>query len=106
MNYRLIKLNDMIIGLINYFRIANTSLKLKELDQWIKRRLRACIWKTVIKRYKNLVKLVIPKLKEYQYANTRKGCLRISNSPIANKIFNNKSFETLGLITMTKLYQN
>ena len=41
MDYRLIKLNDMIIGWVNYFKIANASRKLMELDKWIRRRLRA-----------------------------------------------------------------
>ena len=105
MDYRLIKLNDMIIGWVNYFKIANASRKLMELDKWIRRRLRACMWKQwkkVRTRYRNLIKFGIPKPKAYQYANTRKGYWRISNSPILNKIFNNKYFETLGLISMTK----
>ena len=38
MDYRLIKLNDMIIGWVNYFKIANASRKLMELDKWIRRR--------------------------------------------------------------------
>ena len=108
MDYRLIKLNDMIIGWVNYFKIANASRKLMELDKWIRRRLRACMWKQwkkVRTRYRNLIKFGIPKPKAYQYANTRKGYWRISNSPILNKIFNNKYFETLGLISMTKIYQ-
>lgn len=108
MDYRLIKLNDMIIGWVNYFKIANASRKLMELDKWIRRRLRACMWKQwkkVRTRYRNLIKFGIPKPKAYQYANTRKGYWRISNSPILNKIFNNKYFEILGLISMTKVYQ-
>ena len=108
MDYRLIKLNDMIIGWVNYFKIANASRKVMELDKWIRRRLRACMWKQwkkVRTRYRNLIKFGIPKPKAYQYANTRKGYWRISNSPILNKIFNNKYFEILGLISMTKVYQ-
>ena len=108
MDYRLIKLNDMIIGWVNYFKIANASRKLMELDKWIRRRLRACMWKQwkkVRTRYRNLIKFGIPKPKAYQYANTRKGYWRISNSPILNKIFNNKYFKILGLISMTKVYQ-
>ena len=108
MDYRLIKLNDMIIGWVNYFKIANASRKLMELDKWIRRRLRACMWKQwkkVRTRYRNLIKFGIPKPKAYQYANTRKGYWRISNRPILNKIFNNKYFEILGLISMIKVYQ-
>ena len=42
---RLLKLNDSIKGWINYFGIANAKRKLVKLDKWIRKRLRACIWK-------------------------------------------------------------
>ena len=83
MDERLLKINDPIKGGINYFGIANAKRKLVELDQWIRRRLRACIWKQwkrVKARFRNLIKLGVPKYKAYEYANTRKGYWRISSS--------------------------
>lgn len=59
MDYRIIKLNDMIRGWVNYFKIANAKRKLTELEGWIRRRLRTCIWKQwrrVRTRYRNLIK--------------------------------------------------
>lgn len=47
MEYRLLKLNQITRGLINYYGVANARGKLVELDKWIRRRLRACIWKTM-----------------------------------------------------------
>lgn len=85
MDLRLLKLNDFIKGWINYFGIANAKRKLSELDKWIRRRLRACIWKQWKKirtRYRNLVKLGIDNWKAWEYANTRKGHWKISGSPI------------------------
>jgi group II intron reverse transcriptase/maturase len=73
-DYRVFRLNEITIG-------------------WIRRRLRACIWKQwkfPNTRYKNLVKLGIDKYKAYKYSNTRKGYWRISNSPILSKILTNK----------------
>ena len=64
MDYRVMKLNDSIKGWINYFGIANAKRKLTELDQWIRRRIRACIWKQwkkVKQDIRNLTKLGIPK---------------------------------------------
>lgn len=109
MDYRIIKLNDMIRGWVNYFKIANAKRKLMELDGWIRRRLRTCIWKQwkrVRTRYRNLIKFSVSKHKAHQYANTRKGYWRISHSPVLDRIFDKKYFEALGLISMIKVYQN
>ena len=59
-----------------------------------------------IDKQKNLVKLGIPKGKAWEYANTRKGYWRISNSPILSKSLTNKYLESLGFISLTKIYQN
>ena len=108
MGERLLKLNDSIKGWINYFGIANAKRKLVELDQWIRRRLRACIWKQwkkVKTRFKNLIKLGVPKYKACEYANTRKGYWRISNSPILETTLNNKYFKSIGLMSLSNIYQ-
>ncbi|MFR4996842.1 MAG: group II intron reverse transcriptase/maturase [Clostridium paraputrificum] len=108
MDLRLLKLNDSIKGWINYFGIANAKRKLSELDKWIRRRLRACIWKQWKKirtRYRNLVKLGIDNWKAWEYANTRKGHWKISGSPILNKSLHNKYLESIGFVSLTQTYQ-
>lgn len=108
MEYRLLKLNQITKGWINYYGIANARGKLVELDGWIRRRLRACIWKQwkkISTKQRNLVKLGINKYKAWEYANTRKGYWRISNSPILSKSLNNKYLEALGFISLTQTYQ-
>lgn len=108
MESRLKKLNQIMMGWINYYGIANAVAKLKELDKWIRRRLRACIWKQwkkISTRHRNLVKLGINKYKAWEYANTRKGYWRISKSPILSKSLNNKYLESLGFVSLTQTYQ-
>ena len=108
MDLRLLKLNDSIKGWINYFGIANAKRKLSELDKWIRRRLRACIWKQWKKirtRYRNLVKLGIDNWKAWEYANTRKGHWKISGSPILSKSLHNKYLESIGFVSLTQTYQ-
>lgn len=108
MEYRLLKLNQITRGWINYYGIANARGRLVELDKWIRRRLRACIWKQWKKtstKQRNLVKLGIDKYKAWQYANTRKGYWRISKSPILNNSLNNKYLESLGFISLIQTYQ-
>jgi hypothetical protein len=108
MEYRLLKLNQIMRGWINYYGVANARGKLVELDKWIRRRLRACIWKQwkkISTKHRNLVKLGINKYKAWEYANTRKGYWRISKSPILSKSLNNKYLEALGFISLTQTYQ-
>ena len=108
MDLRLFKLNDSIKGWINYFGIADAKRKLRGLDQWIRRRLRACIWKQwkkVKTKLRNLIKLGVPKYKAYEYANTRKGYWRISNSPILKATLDNKYFKSIGLMSLSNIYQ-
>ncbi len=64
-----------------------------EMDSWVRRRLRACIWKTwkkVKTRFRNLMKLGVPKNQAWQHANTRRGNWRISNSPVLSKTVTNQ----------------
>ena len=35
-NYRIKKLNEIIVGWVNYFKLADMKSKLKELDSWIR----------------------------------------------------------------------
>ena len=45
MDYRISKLNPVIRGWINYFRICDMKTLMKELDSWLRVRIRMCIWK-------------------------------------------------------------
>ena len=99
MGWRMLKLNQLMIGWVNYFGIAKAKSNIQHIEKWIRRRLRACIWKQLklsrTKR-KNLVKLGMDKSKAYQYSNTRKGYCRISKSPILSKILTNTYLEEIG----------
>ena len=107
MEWRLTKLNQITMGWINYFGIDEGKGKIQEIEGWIRRRLRACIWKQwklPITGYKNLIKLGINRYKAYEYANTRKGYWRISNSPILSRTLTNKYLEQIGYMSIFKRY--
>ena len=107
-NYRIKKLNEIIVGWVNYFKLADMKSKLIELDGWIRRRLRACVWKTWKKtktKFKNLIKLGIPRGKSWEYANTRKGYWRISKSPILNKTITNQRLINHGFKSLSSQYE-
>lgn len=106
--YRIKKLNESTIGWVNYFSVANAKGKIQALDKWIRRRLRACIWKQwkkVKTKFRNLIKLGTVKYKAWQYANTRKSYWRTSNSPILETTLNNAYLENLGYKSISKRYQ-
>lgn len=42
MEYRFLKLKQVIVGWINYFSITNMRNILKTLDKWLRRRIRMC----------------------------------------------------------------
>lgn len=104
---RIIKLNQINIGWINYYGIAKCKGILEKLDKWIRQRLRMCIWKQwkkVKTRYKNLKKLGLNHYQAIKFANTRKGYWRIANSAILNTTLTNQFFTDLGLKSLTRQY--
>ena len=108
MGERIQRLNQLIIGWVNYYGLADAGKRMRNLDEWIRRRLRACIWKQWKKiktRHDNLVRLGIDDKKAWEYANTRKGYWRISNSPILSETLTNRYFETIGYKSLSQRYQ-
>lgn len=107
METRYLKLKQIIVGWVNYFKIANMSKIVQKLDEWIRRRIRMCYWKQWKKiktKHDNLVKLGIENCKAWEFANTRKSYWRISNSPILAISLNNKTLEGLGYTSLTSVY--
>jgi group II intron reverse transcriptase/maturase len=104
---RISKLSSLISGWVNYFKIADMRYHCQKLDEWMRRRLRMCIWKQWKKvrcRRDNLVLLGINNFKAWEFANTRKGYWRISNSPIVNCSLTKLHFKDLGLHCFTEVY--
>jgi RNA-directed DNA polymerase len=109
MEQRIKALNYLIIGWVNYFSLADMKERVKELDEWIRRRLRMCIWKQWRKirtRHDKLVQLGIENAKAWEYANTRKGYWRIAGSPILNRTLTNKYLAGLGFVSLSSRYSH
>ncbi|HHX12855.1 MAG TPA: group II intron reverse transcriptase/maturase [Clostridiales bacterium] len=108
MEVRLRRLNQITIGWLNYYGIAKAKSNLAEIEGWLRRRLRACIWKQWKKirtRYNNLIKLGTSKGKAWEHANTRKSYWRTSGSPILSTTLKNTYLEKLGYKSISKRYQ-
>lgn len=105
---RAIKLKRYIMGWINYFKVADIKTLLTKIDQWMRRRIRMIIWKQwkrVRTRLKMLKHYGIDKQKSWEYANTRKGYWRISNSPILTKSLGNQVIKDMGFLSFSDYYQ-
>ena len=72
-------------GWVNYFGLADIAHKVVDYDCWIRRRLRAYLWKQwkcVGARFDALVLLGISGGLAWRWANSRRGCWRVAGSQI------------------------
>ncbi|WP_096552535.1 group II intron reverse transcriptase/maturase [Ureibacillus thermosphaericus] len=109
MEYRIQKLNQYLMGWCGYFALADTKSIFLELDKWIRRRLRMCIWKNWKKpktKIRNLIQLGVPQWQAYEWGNTRKSYWRISNSPILHRTLGNSYWRNQGLKSLEARYEN
>jgi RNA-directed DNA polymerase len=104
---RIILLNQTTVGWVNYFSLAKAKSHMEDLDKWIRRRLRMCIWKQwkrVRTRIRNLIKLGMNPYFAKIYANTRKGYWHIANSHILSTTLTNEYLISLGYKSLTAQY--
>jgi len=90
------KLNQKIVGWVNYFKLADMKKLMERTDEWTRRRIRMITWKNwkrVRTRYKWLRKLGVNHWKALEWANTRKGYWRIAGSKILSQTLTNKLFK-------------
>ena len=105
---RIDKLKRYIRGWINYFKIADMKQLLMKTDEWMRRRIRMVYWKQWKKiktKYRMLKHYGIDEWKAWEYANTRKGYWRISNSPILSRSLGNQTLKELGYLFFTDYYR-
>jgi len=82
---RLKKLEEVWRGWVNNYRLASIHAKLKSLDEWLRNRLRYCIWhdwKKPERKRKNLIRLGVDEDHAYAWSRTRKGGWAVAQSPI------------------------
>jgi RNA-directed DNA polymerase len=98
---RVKRVSAYLAGWIGYFSLADTPSVFDDLDGWIRRRLRACLWKQwkrVRTRYRELRRLPIPEWAVRQLANTRKGPWRLAK--VLNNGLGKAYWADLGLVSL------
>ena len=70
------KLGEYVRGWVNYFRMADMKTLMAQTDEWMRRRIRAVIWrqwKRVRTRYRMLRRMHVEEWRVHEMANCRKG---------------------------------
>ena len=101
LNERIVKLNQVIRGWINYFRVADMKEQLNNITSHLNRRIRCIIWKqwkTCNHRYKCLLKLGISKEKAKRTAYSRASYWHNSMSLVLHVAISNKRLRQKGLV--------
>ena len=92
-------LRNYLRGWTEYFKYADMGSKVAAIDQWLRRRLRMCIWKSWKKprtRVKNLISYGTDRWHAYQWGNTSKGYWRIAGSWILTRALGDETLHKDG----------
>ena len=104
---RLQKLKIVWQGWINNFRLGSIYSKLKQLDEWLRNRLRYCIWhdwKKPERKRKNLIQLGVEQGLAYAWSRTRMGGWAVAQSPILGTTITLSRLRRKGYMSMTEYY--
>ncbi|MEC0170410.1 group II intron reverse transcriptase/maturase [Paenibacillus graminis] len=105
MEERIKQLNRYLMGWLGYFRLASAKTQLQKLDQWIRRRLRMCLWKQwkrVRTRIRELRALGVPEWACFTMANSRRGAWEMSRN--TNNALPTSYWEAKGLKSLLSRY--
>ena len=103
--YRKLKLQQLVVGWINYFKMADMKGLLQEMDKWLRRRIRAIYWsqwKKLKTRIRKLRSLNLPEWLVIEIANCRKGIWR--SALVLNRALTREVLKNLGYPSMYDYY--
>ena len=104
---RITKIKEIQRGWLNYFRGTNIIGKLRDIDGWLRNRIRYCIWhdwKKPERKRKNLIRLGVDQDNAYMWSRTRKGGWATAQSPILGTTITLKRLKQKGYESLTETY--
>lgn len=104
---RLTRLQLIYRGWLNNFRLGQIEGKLKKIDEWLRNRLRYCIWhdwKKPERKRKNLIRLGVEQIQAYAWSRTRMGGWAVAPSPILKTTITVKHLKQRGYEQMLDYY--
>lgn len=106
-NERIHRINLLVRGWINYYKQASIQAKLKKLEEWLRNRLRYCIWhhwKKPERKRKNLIRLGVNQGRAYAWSRTRMGGWAVAQSPILGTTITIERLKKRGYIGLVEYY--
>ena len=97
------ELRRYILGWLNYFGISYTPTRVKELAEWVRRRVRMYYWKQWKRpgtRWRHLLALGIPREEIRMATRSRKGYWRMSGNSIVQRALTNRWLHEHGVPDM------
>ena len=107
LDYRIVKLKQVIFGWVNYFKIANMKKVMKRIDEKLRSRIRVIIWKhwkKPKKQIKSLIQLGIPEEEAKGLTYCRKGYRYIGLSKVVQRALSNKRLKQRGIPSALEHY--
>jgi len=104
---RIAELNQLMRGWVNYFKYATGYQKFKDLDVWIRCRLRYCIWKQwkrPKRRLRAFLQLGVEASWARRFAYSRKGGWAIACSPIMGTTVTEARLRQKGYVPFLEYY--
>jgi len=102
------RLNPILRGWVAYFRLTEVKGVLEELDGWIRRKLRALLWrqwKRVYTRVKNLMRAGIDRQRAWRSATNGHGPWWNGGASHMNAAYPKSWFDRMGLVSLLETRQ-
>lgn len=107
MEERIRRVNQYTMGWMGYFQLIETPSILRNMEGWVRRRLRLCLWlqwKRVRTRIRELRALGLNERTVLEIANTRKGAWRTTKTPQLHQALGKSYWKAQGLKSLTQRY--
>jgi len=102
------ELNPFLLGWVTFFRFAECIRHLKDMDEWLRRKLR-CLRLKQCKRPKPIADFLrcrgVPEWRAWLVASSGKGWWRLSGSPPVTEGMSLAWFESIGLVSLHQRYR-
>jgi len=104
----LLRLKRYTTGWLGYYAIADMRNRMKDLNEWARRRIRQIFWKQwkrIRTKHDNLVRRGLSDGQAWQWANSRLGYWRVAGSWILATTLTNEYLESIGYDDFAKRYE-
>ena len=101
------KLKEYIRGWVGYYHLANMKRLCQETDEWLRRRIRMCIWKAWKKtktKVSNLIKCGVSQDIACTIGNARQSFWRMAKNNYVHMAMSNTNLKKAGYVCLTDSY--